>query len=74
MRQRPFGRFGTVSALSMGGGGIGQVWGATTRDEAVAIVRDAVAASISFIDVAPSYGKGEAEDVIDTAQLAGSRS
>jgi aryl-alcohol dehydrogenase-like predicted oxidoreductase len=67
MRERPFGRLGTVSALSMGGGGIGQVWGSTTRDEAVATVREAVAAGINFIDVAPSYGKGEAEEVIGAA-------
>ena len=67
MQMRTFGRLGEVSALTLGGGGLGQVWGPTTRDEAVATVRDAVTAGISFIDVAPSYGKGEAERVVGDA-------
>jgi aryl-alcohol dehydrogenase-like predicted oxidoreductase len=67
MQIRTFGRLGEVSALTLGGGGIGQVWGATTRDEAVSTVRDAVAAGIDFIDVAPGYGDGEAERVVGDA-------
>lgn len=67
MRRRAFGRFGTVSALTLGGGGIGQVWGPTDRREAVATVREAVDAGITFIDVAPSYGDGEAELVVGEA-------
>jgi aryl-alcohol dehydrogenase-like predicted oxidoreductase len=44
------------------------VWGATTRDEAVATVREAVAAGITLLDMAPSYGRdGEAERVIGEA-------
>jgi aryl-alcohol dehydrogenase-like predicted oxidoreductase len=52
----------------MGGGGIGQVWGATTREESVATLRAAVDAGITLIDVAASYGRdGEAERVVGAA-------
>lgn len=67
MRMRTLGRLWPVSALSLGGGGLGQVWGQTTRDEAVATVREAVDAGITLIDVAPSYGDGEAERVVGEA-------
>lgn len=52
-----------VSRLSLGGGGIGQVWGSTTREEAVEVLRTAVTEGITLIDLAPSYGNGEAENV-----------
>ena len=44
----------------------GQVWGATTRDECIATVRDAVLVhGISHLDLAPMYGADrEAERVI----------
>ena len=67
MRYRPFGPLGKISALTLGGGGTGQVWGATTRNESVATVRAAVDAGITFLDVAPSYGNGESENVIGEA-------
>ena len=67
MDVRDFGPLGKVSSLTLGGGGIGQVWGATDRDEAVATVRAAVDASINFLDVAPGYGNGEAESVVGAA-------
>jgi hypothetical protein len=44
MRQNSFGKLWPVSALTLGGGGIGMVWGETTFDECVATVREAVAA------------------------------
>ena len=56
MRTREFGRLGSISALTLGGGGIGGVWGATERAEAVATVHAAADAGITMIDVAPSYG------------------
>ena len=37
MRVRPFGPLESVSVLSLGGGGIGGVYGAADHDEAVAI-------------------------------------
>jgi aryl-alcohol dehydrogenase-like predicted oxidoreductase len=68
MQQRPFGRFGTISALTLGGGGLGQVWGETSRDEAIATAREAVDAGITWLDVAPRYGRDrEAERVIGEA-------
>ena len=42
MHKRTFGAIGEISALTLGGGGIGQVWGATSREEALATVREAM--------------------------------
>ena len=67
MRKREFGSLGPVSALTLGGGGIGQVWGPTTREESVATVIEAVESGIDFLDVAPGYGNGEAELVVGEA-------
>ena len=67
METRKFGNLGEISALTLGGGGIGQVWGPTSREEAVATVRAAVDAGITFLDLAPSYGNGEAESVVGEA-------
>src|SRR5438445_5944598 len=64
MQQRTFGKLGDISALTLGGGGIGQVWGPTTREEAIATVRTAWEAGLTLFDVAPSYGRGEAEVVL----------
>jgi aryl-alcohol dehydrogenase-like predicted oxidoreductase len=67
MEARMLGSLWPVSPLTIGGGGLGQVWGATSRDEAVATLREAVEAGITLIDVAPSYGNGEAESVVGEA-------
>lgn len=67
MQMRVFGRLGTVSALTLGGGGIGMVWGSTTHEECVATTHDAVAAGITLLDLAPSYGDGTAERVVGEA-------
>ena len=67
MRERPFGKLGMASALTLGGGGLGRIWGATTREECVATVREAVESGIDVLDLAPSYGNGEAESVIGEA-------
>ena len=68
MELRPFGRLGRVSALTLGGGGIGGVWGATDRAEAIATVHAALDGGITHLDVAPSYGAGsEAEVVVGEA-------
>ena len=64
MQQRQFKPFESVSALTLGGGGLGQVWGETTREEAVATVNLAIEKGITHLDVAPMYGKGEAERVV----------
>jgi aryl-alcohol dehydrogenase-like predicted oxidoreductase len=53
METRHLGRAWPVSALTLGGGGIGQLWGSTSREEAVATVREAVDAGITMLDMAP---------------------
>src|ERR1700757_1328405 len=67
MRQNSFGKLWPVSALTLGGGGLGMVRGETTFDECVATVHDAVAAGINLIDLAPRYGDGKAEEVVGEA-------
>jgi len=67
MQLRNFGRLWPVSVLTLGGGGLGMVWGETTFDECVATVHDAVAAGINLIDLAPRYGDGKAEEVVGAA-------
>ena len=67
MEQREFKPFGTISALTLGGGGIGNVWGETTRSESVSAVNLAIESKINHLDVAPMYGKGEAERVVGEA-------
>jgi len=67
MKQNQLGQLWPISALTIGGGGIGQVWGDTTRDESIAVLTDAIDAGINLIDVAPLYGRGEAEHVVGAA-------
>jgi len=67
MEIRELGPLGAVSVLALGGGGLGQVWGQTSREEAVATVHAAVEAGITLLDVAPMYGRGEAEQVVGEA-------
>ena len=54
-----------VSRLTLGGGGLGRLWGETTLDEAIATVHAAVDAGITLIDTAPSYR--DCEQVIGEA-------
>jgi len=67
MEMRQLGKLWPVSAYALGGGGLAQIWGETTRDEAVATVRAAADAGINLFDAAPSYGRGEAEMVFGEA-------
>ena len=67
MQQHSFGKLPAVSTLTLGGGGIGMVWGETTFDECVATVHAAVAAGINLIDLAPRYGDGKAEQALGEA-------
>ena len=64
MKYRDLGPIKNVSRLALGGGSIGQVWGATDRDEALATVAAAVADGINFFDLAPMYGNGEAGELL----------
>lgn len=67
METRQLGRLWPVSALTLGGGGLGMLWGATTFEECVATVHAAVAAGITLLDLAPRYGDGKAEEVVGAA-------
>src|SRR6266536_5003232 len=67
MQQHAFGKFPPVSILTLGGGGLGMLWGQTTFEECVATVHEAVAAAINLLDLAPRYGDGKAEEVVGQA-------
>jgi aryl-alcohol dehydrogenase-like predicted oxidoreductase len=67
MQQHSFGTLPKVSTLTLGGGGLGMLWGKTTFEECVATVHDAVAAGINLLDLAPRYGDGKAEEVVGAA-------
>jgi len=58
MRNAQLGSLGEVSRLTLGGG-IGQIWGETLREEALATVHAAVDAGITLIDCAPIYRNAE---------------
>jgi len=55
MQTTTFGSLGRVSRLTLGGGGIGQVWGDVSRAEAIATIRLAADEGIDLIDAAPGY-------------------
>jgi aryl-alcohol dehydrogenase-like predicted oxidoreductase len=55
MRTSTLGPLGPVSRLTLGGGGIGQIWGETTADEARATLHAAIDAGITLLDAAPGY-------------------
>lgn len=67
MELHPFGPLFPVSTLTLGGGGLGMLWGETTFDECVATVHAAVASGINLLDLAPRYGDGKAESVVGHA-------
>jgi aryl-alcohol dehydrogenase-like predicted oxidoreductase len=54
-----FGAIGKVSRLTLGGGGIGLIWGASTRDESLATIKAALDGGIDLLDTAPMYGQCE---------------
>src|SRR6478672_10890009 len=67
MQKRLFGPLPPVSALTLGGGGLGMLWGPTSFEECVATVHAAVSAGINLLDLAPRYGDGKAEEVVGEA-------
>ena len=67
MKLNPFGSLFPVSTLTLGGSGLGMLWGQTTFEECVATVHAAVAAGINLLDLAPRYGDGKAERVVGEA-------
>src|SRR5436190_21987256 len=68
MQQHTLGKTGfQVSALTLGGGGIGMVWGPTTDEECVESVKYAVASGMNILDLAPVYGAGKSEEIVGQA-------
>lgn len=67
MQTHAFGKLPPVSVLTLGGGGLGMLWGKTTFEECVATVHAAVGDGITLLDLAPRYGDGKAEEVIGAA-------
>ena len=59
-----FGKLSKVSKLSLGGAGLGQVWGSTTRKESISTLLQALDDGINLLDMAPTYGNNEAELVL----------
>jgi aryl-alcohol dehydrogenase-like predicted oxidoreductase len=56
-----------VSEVGLGGGGLGHIFGEST-DELVAEAIDyALSAGVNYIDVAPAYGEGQAEENLGKA-------
>jgi aryl-alcohol dehydrogenase-like predicted oxidoreductase len=55
MRHATLGPFPNISRLTLGGAGLGQVWGETSPEEAIATLHEAVASGINLIDTAPMY-------------------
>jgi hypothetical protein len=58
---------GGLGTAPMGGPGWQLDWGPGDPDESVAAVRAAVAAGVGWIDTAPFYGWGQAEEIIGAA-------
>jgi hypothetical protein len=46
MQYRKFKPFGNISALSLGGGGLGQIWGETSREQVLETIEIAKALTI----------------------------
>jgi aryl-alcohol dehydrogenase-like predicted oxidoreductase len=67
MQQRQLGNLFPVSTLTLGGGGLGMLWGPTTEDECIATIHAAVDAGITLLDLAPRYGDGKAEQIVGQA-------
>jgi aryl-alcohol dehydrogenase-like predicted oxidoreductase len=55
MHTTTLGPLDNVSRLTLGGGGIGALWGPTTREEGIATLREAPDHGVTLIDSAPGY-------------------
>jgi aryl-alcohol dehydrogenase-like predicted oxidoreductase len=60
MHRAQLGPVREVSRLTLGGGGIGQGWGETSREEAIATINMAIDGGIDLLDTAPMYRNCEA--------------
>lgn len=55
METTSLGPLSGISRLTLGGGGIGALWGPTSREEGIATLREASDHGITMIDSAPGY-------------------
>lgn len=55
MRTTSLGAFENISRLTLGGAGLGQVWGETSPQEAIQTLHTAVGYGVTLIDTAPRY-------------------
>lgn len=55
MQYTTLGPLAQISRLTLGGGGLGQIWGETNPEEVHATIHGAMDAGINLIDTAPSY-------------------
>ncbi|MGH7022163.1 MAG: aldo/keto reductase [Caulobacteraceae bacterium] len=65
MERARLGPIPSVSRLTLGGGGLGRIWGETSISESVATVHAAIEAGITLVDTAPMYR--DCEEVIAKA-------
>jgi hypothetical protein len=73
MKVHAFGSLPPVSTLTLGGGGLGMLWGPTTFDECVATVHAAVAAGVNLFDLAPRMATAKPRKWSEQPLAAGSR-
>jgi aryl-alcohol dehydrogenase-like predicted oxidoreductase len=55
LKTAQLGPVGEVSRLTLGGGGIGQIWGENTAEEAHATLKAAIDGGVTVLDAAPMY-------------------
>jgi aryl-alcohol dehydrogenase-like predicted oxidoreductase len=60
MKTNTLGPLGPVSRLTLGGGGIGHIWGPSSPEESIATIHAALDGGIDLLDTAPMYGNCEA--------------
>ena len=71
MKQRQLGDLWPVSPLTISAAGLASIWGETPEQEGIATLHAALEAGINHIDVAPSYGRGRAEQLLGKAMSGG---
>lgn len=68
MEYRTLGRTGLqVSKVSLGTATLSDLYGELDLDEAIAMIHKAIRSGINYIDTAPYYGQGRAEEVLGMA-------
>lgn len=71
MQRQSLGGLWPVSTLTISAAGLASIWGKTPEDEGIAALFAALDAGINHVDVAPSYGRGRAEQLLGKAMASG---